>query len=98
MCGNKADGQAVPPLSDEEFDAWWPFRDDDLDDFEREIEESLRDYEWVPPPHLEDERRRARMRVRRVLADQHAKPIAQTGSDGAEPANQSNASASDDDS
>ena len=42
-----------------------------MDEDEREITESLRDYEWVPPPHLEEERRRARMRVRRILAEKY---------------------------
>ena len=44
---------------------------DDLDECEREITESLHDYEWVPPPHLEEERRQARMRVRRILAEKY---------------------------
>ena len=68
---NKIDPTSDAPLTDEEFDAWWPFSDDDLDDYEREIEESLRDYEWIPPPHLEEERRQARMRVRRSLAEKY---------------------------
>ena len=68
---NKIDPTSDAPLTDEEFDAWWPFNDDDLDEYEREIEESLRDYEWVPPPHLDEERRQARMRVRRVLAEKY---------------------------
>ena len=68
---NKDDQFSDAPLTDEEFDAWWPFSDDDLDEYEREIEESLRDYEWVPPPHLDEERRQARMRVRRALAEKY---------------------------
>ena len=68
---NQIDPTADAPLTDEEFDAWWPFSDDDLDDFEREIEESLRADDWVPPPHLEEERRQARMRIRRILAEKY---------------------------
>ncbi len=67
----KNDQISDAPLTDEEFDAWWPFSDDDLDEYEREIEESLRDHEWVPPPHLDEERRQARMRVRRELAEKY---------------------------
>ncbi len=68
---NKIDPTSDAPLTDEEFDAWWPFSDDDLDDYEREIEEALRVDDWVPPPHLEEERRQARMRVRRFLAEKY---------------------------
>ena len=68
---NEKDQPSDAPLTDEEFDAWWPFSDDDLDEHERELEESLRDYEWVPPPHLDEERRLARMRIRRILAEKY---------------------------
>ena len=68
---NKTAPTSDTPLTDEEFDAWWPFSDDDLDDYEREIEESLRVDDWVLPPHLEEERRQARMRVRRILAERY---------------------------
>ena len=68
---NKIDPASDAPLTDAEFDAWWPFSDDDLDEYEREIEESLRVDDWVPPPHLEEERRQARMKVRRFLADKY---------------------------
>ena len=68
---NKIDPTSDAPLTDEEFDAWWPFSGDDLDDYEREIEESLRVDDWVLPPHLEEERRQARMRVRRILAERY---------------------------
>ena len=68
---NKIDPTSDAPLTDEEFDAWWPFSDDDLDDYEREIEEALRVDDWVPPPHMEEERRQARMRVRRFLAEKY---------------------------
>ena len=72
---NKIDPTSDTPLADAEFDAWWPFSDDDLADYEREIVESLRDYEWVPPPHLEEERRQSRMRVRRILAEKYPNGI-----------------------
>ena len=68
---NKIDPTSDAPLTDEEFDAWWPFNDDDLDEYERGIVEAYRDHEWVPPPHLDEERRQARMRVRRVLAEKY---------------------------
>lgn len=68
---NNNDQFSDAPLTDEEFDAWWPFNDDDLDEYEREIEESLHDYELVFQPHLEEERRQARMRVRRILAEKY---------------------------
>ena len=72
---NEKDRPADAPLTDEEFDAWWPFSDDDLDEDEREIVESLRDYEWVPPPHLEEERQKARARVRSILASKYPNGI-----------------------
>ena len=62
--------QSGSPMSDEEFDARWPF-DDDLDEFEREIEESLRDYVPVPDPHLEVKKIRAQEIARRTLAKEH---------------------------
>ena len=68
---NERTPRSAAPLTDEEFDAWWPFSDDDLDEYERELEESLRDYVWVPPPHLHDERRLARMRIRNILAEKY---------------------------
>ena len=37
---NKIDQTSDAPLTDEEFDAWWPFNDDDLDEDEREITDS----------------------------------------------------------
>ena len=67
---DKHEPQTPPPMDDKEFDAWWPFNDDDLDEFEREIEESLKDYEIVPDPnweerkrHIEETARRARSRA-----------------------------------
>ena len=90
---NKIDPTSDAPLTDEEFDAWWPFSDDDLDDYEREIEESLRDYEWIPPPHLEEERRQARMRVRRSLAEKYPDGIPERKAADPSPQSQPNAAA-----
>ena len=53
---NKIDPTSDAPLTDEEFDAWWPFSDDDLDEYERGIVEAFRDHELVFPPHLDEER------------------------------------------
>ena len=83
MNDDKREIRKPPPLTDAEFDAWWPFSDDDLDDDERELAESLRDYEWVPPPHLDEERRQARVRVRRALAEEYPDGIPQSKADGA---------------
>lgn len=54
MNDDKYEPKTPPPMDDKEFDAWWPFNDDDLDEFEREIEESLKDYEIVPDPNWEE--------------------------------------------
>ena len=72
---NTKDRPADVPLTDKEFDAWWPFSDDDLDEYERDIVESFGDYEWDPPPHLEEERRQARAKVRRILAAKYPNDI-----------------------
>ncbi len=71
MSSEKDEKQSGPPKSDEEFDAWWPFDDGDLDEFEREIEESLQDYEPVPDPHHEVKKIRAAEMARRTLAKEH---------------------------
>ena len=60
--------QAQPPMTDEEFDAWWPFSDDDLDEYEREIEESLPEYKALPDSDFEETRQRAEETARRTLA------------------------------
>ena len=58
MNSNKDENQTPPPMDDEEFDAWWSsFNDGDLDEFEREIEESLGDYEILPDPNWEEKKR-----------------------------------------
>ena len=67
MSSEQDEKQSGHPMSDEELDAWWPFDDDDLDEFEREIEESLQDYEPVPDPHLEVKKIRAQEMARRTL-------------------------------
>ena len=58
-------------MTDEEFDAWWPFNDDDLDEFEREIEESLKGYKILPDPNFEEKKKRAEETARRTLANEH---------------------------
>ena len=58
-------------MTDEEFDAWWPFNDDDLDEFEREIEESLKGYKILPDPNFEEKKKRAEATARRTLANKH---------------------------
>ena len=71
MNSDKDGALTPPPMDDEEFDAWWSSLGDvNLDEFEREIEESLKDYEIVPDPnweerkrHIEETARRARSRV-----------------------------------
>ena len=65
MNGDKHEPQTPPPMDDKEFDAWWPFNDDDLDEFEREIEESLEGYEIIPDPNWEEKKRRIEETVRR---------------------------------
>ncbi len=92
------DRPADAPLTDEEFDAWWPFSDDDLDDYEREIVESLRDYTWDPPPHLEEERRQARAKVRRILAAKYPNGIPNNKAADPEPSGRPAISTPDDDS
>ena len=66
MNGDKHKPQTPPPMSDEEFDAWWPFDDSDLDEFEREIEESLKDYKILPDPNWEGKKRRIQEMARRA--------------------------------
>ena len=71
MNDDKHEPQTPPPMDDEEFDAWWPFNDDDLDEFEREIEESLKDYKLLPDPNFEEKKKRAEETARRTLAKEH---------------------------
>ena len=59
------------PLTDEEFDAWWPFSDDDLDEYEREIEKSLEGYEILPDPNWQENKRRIEEMARRALSQKH---------------------------
>ena len=95
MCRNKVEGSTGKPLSDEEFDAWWPFGDDELDDWERNIEEDLGDLEWSPAASLDDERKRARDRVRRTLSDRHKDRIGSREISAPEPGSGFDASAAD---
>ena len=72
MNDDKPEIRKPPPLNDAEFDAWWrSFGDIHLDEFEREIEESLQDYEILPDPNWEDNKRRAEEMARRTLAKEH---------------------------
>ena len=71
MNGDKHEKQTPPPMSDEEFDAWWPFDENDLDEFEREIEESLKGYEILPDPNWEENKQRIEEMARRTLASKH---------------------------
>ena len=70
MSAEKNDKRSPSSMTDEEFDAWWPFNDDDLDEFEREIEESLKDYEILPAPDFEEKKKRAEETARRTLASE----------------------------
>ena len=55
MNGDRDERQTPPPMNDEEFAHWWrSFDDNDLDKFEREIEESLKDCEILPDPNWEE--------------------------------------------
>ncbi len=75
-CGkNKVNQPSDAPLTEAEFNAWWPFSDDDLDDYEKEIEASLSDYEPVLPLHLEAERQESRAKVRRLLSEKYPNDI-----------------------
>lgn len=58
-------------MTDDEFAAWWPFDDDDLDEYEREIEESLKDYKILPDPGFEEKKKRAEETAHRTLDKKH---------------------------
>ena len=72
MNGDRNERQTPPPLTDEEFDAWWlSFYDNHLDEFEREIEESFieesfKDYEVLPDHNWEDKKRSIQEMARRA--------------------------------
>ena len=67
MNDDKREIRKPPPLNDEEFDAWWlSFDENHLDEFEREIEESLKDYEVLPDPNWEEKKRRIQEMARRA--------------------------------
>ena len=73
MNSDKDETRTPPPMDDEEFDAWWSssFGDVNLDDFEREIEESLQGYELLPDPDWEEKKRHIEEAARRTLAKEH---------------------------
>jgi hypothetical protein len=47
---------------------WWPYGDLELDDYERELEESIARGEWRSVPNLEEEMERARQMARNTMA------------------------------
>ena len=47
---------------------WWPYGDLELDDYERELEESIARGEWRSVPNLEEEKERARQMARNTMA------------------------------
>lgn len=58
MSDDKREIRKPPPTDGEKFHEWWrSFDDNDLDEFEREIEESLKDYEILPDPNWEEKQR-----------------------------------------
>lgn len=71
MNDDKHKPQTPPPMDDKEFDAWWPFSDDDLDEFEREIEESLKGYDILPDPNWEEKKRHIEETARRARVKKH---------------------------
>ena len=67
MSDDKREIRKPPPLDDAEFDAWWSsLGDTALDEFEREIEESLEDCEIRPDPNWEEKKRRIQEMARRA--------------------------------
>lgn len=67
MSDDKREIRKPPPMDDEKFDDWWrSFADHDLDEFEREIEESLKDYEILPDTNREEQKRRIQEMARRA--------------------------------
>ncbi|CAI8042307.1 hypothetical protein GBAR_LOCUS23511 [Geodia barretti] len=71
MSDEKMESRPPSSMTDEEFDAWWPFDDDDLDEFERDIEESLQGYDVLPDPNWEENRRRVQEMARRTRVNKH---------------------------
>ena len=67
MSDDKREIRKPPPMDDEKFDGWWrSFDDNNLDEFERDIEESLEDYEILPDPNWEEKKRRIQEMARRA--------------------------------
>lgn len=55
MSDDKREIRKPPPMDDEKFDDWWrSFDDNNLDEFEKDIEESLKDCEILPDPNWEE--------------------------------------------
>ena len=67
MNNDKDETRTPPPMDDEEFDVWWSSLGyGDLDEFEREIEESISGYEILPDPNWEEKKRRIQETARRA--------------------------------
>jgi hypothetical protein len=57
MSDDKREIRKPPPMDNEKFDDWWrSLGDNDLDEFEQEIEASLKDYEILPDPNWEEKK------------------------------------------
>ena len=67
MSDDKREIRKPPPMDDAKFDDWWrSFGNNDLDEFEQEIEASLKDYEILPDPNWEEKKRRIQEMARRA--------------------------------
>lgn len=67
MSDDKREIRKPPPMDDEKFDDWWrSFDDNNLDEFEKDIEESLKDCEILPDPNWEEKKRRIQEMARRA--------------------------------
>ena len=67
MSDDKREIRKPPPMDDEKFDHWWrSFDDNNLDEFEKDIEESLKDCEILPDPNGEEKKRRIQEMARRA--------------------------------
>ena len=56
---------------------WWPYGDLDLDDYERELEESIARGEWRSVPNFEEEKERAREIARNTMASWSEEKLAE---------------------
>ena len=68
MSDKENEKKSPSSMTDEEFEAWWPFNDDDLDEYERAIEKSLEGYKFLPNPNWEESKRRIEEIASRTLA------------------------------